>query len=231
MLCKDSAAIPGQSCGNSDIGSDFNLLLSTAHSTTALRSQHRHSSTNDEQDYLDDGEQEGSGVGFSQQSTGMSHLILAKTLINKHKATQREHIDAEERDREELNACVTALEAQVTDLSEINKCLSLTVACPMGKFPTETYLDVHPPQSRPHGSQTVQTTVVPLPCSPCDGAKSANIAVPNYLQSDKLVWRWICPLIVPFETAEGFCAFPLSTLLPGCHITGISKSHFEAALE
>ena len=161
----------------------------------------------------------------------MSRPILAETLANKHEVTQREHIDAEERDQDELNARVTALEAQVADLSEINKCLSLPVACPTGKLPTKTDLDVDPPQSRPHGSQTVQTTVVPLPCSPCDRAKSGGIAVPNYLQSDKLVRRRICPLIVPFETAEGSCAFPLSTLLPGCHITSISKSHFEAALE
>ena len=117
----------------------------------------------------------------------MSGPILAETLANKHRATQRERIYAEECHRDELNARVTALEAQVADLSEINKCLSLTVACPTGKLPTEMDLDVHPPQSRPHGSQTVQTTVVPLPCSPCDGAKSVNIAVPNYLQSDKLV--------------------------------------------
>ena len=161
----------------------------------------------------------------------MSSPILAEMLANKHRATQRERIYAEECHRDELNARVTALEAQVANLSEINKCLSPTVACPTGKLPTEMYLDVHPPQSRPHSSQTVQTTIVPLPCSPCNGAKSVNIAVPNYLQSDKLVQRQVCPLIVPFETTEGSCTFPLSTLLPGCHITGISKSHFEAALE
>ena len=34
LLCEDSAAIPGQSHGNSDIGSDNDLLSSTAHSTT-----------------------------------------------------------------------------------------------------------------------------------------------------------------------------------------------------
>ena len=128
--------------------------------TMALRSRCRCSLTNDEQDYSDDGAQDGSGVGISRQSTGMSCLILAKTLTNKHGATQREHIYAEKHHRNELNAHVTALEAQVADLSDIYKCLSPTVVCAMGKLPTERYLDVHPPQSCPHGSQTMQTTVL-----------------------------------------------------------------------
>ena len=164
-------------------------------------SQHRHSSTNDEQDYSHDSEQDGSSVGISWQSTGMSHPILAETLTNNHGATQREHIYAKECHRNELNARITALEAQVTNLIKINKCFPPTVVCPTGKLLTETYLDVHPPQSHPHCSQTVQTTVVLLPYSPCGGAKSAKIALPNYLQSDKLVQRQNCPLIVPFETA------------------------------
>jgi len=193
--------------------------------TGALRSRRRRSSTNDEQDYSDDGEQDGNGVGISPQSTGMSGQALAETLANNRKeATRRQRIEAEQRRRDELregyarlkdvlplsnqksskvslleratnyianldqsskilHARVTALEAQVARLSEINERLSLTVAHHTGQIPTEMDLglssppppaphhfedpdleqrplspppDVHPPQPHGHGSQAVQ---------------------------------------------------------------------------
>ena len=58
----------------------YNGVYTNYNSTMTLRSQHRCSSTNDEQDYLDDGEQDRSSVGISLQSTGMSSPILTETL-------------------------------------------------------------------------------------------------------------------------------------------------------
>lgn len=71
--------------------------------TGGLRSRRRRSSTNDEQDYSDDGEQDGGGVGISPQSTGMSGQVMAETLANNRKeATRRQRIEAEQRRRDEL---------------------------------------------------------------------------------------------------------------------------------
>ncbi|KAF8576125.1 hypothetical protein K439DRAFT_685189 [Ramaria rubella] len=75
------------------------------HPTAApSRTRRRRSSTNDEQDLSDDGEQD-IGSGLSPQSTGggMSGQVLSETLANSRKeATRRQRIEAEQRRRDEL---------------------------------------------------------------------------------------------------------------------------------
>lgn len=175
-----------------------------------LRTRRRRSSTNDDQDLSDDGEQDGNGVGISPQSTGMSGQALAETLANSRKeATRRQRIEAEQRRRDELregyarlkdvlplsnqksskvsllergkspplhsssrlsltrvtatnyianldqsskilHARVTALEAEVARLREINERLSLTVAHHTGQIPTEMDLGLPPPPPAQH---------------------------------------------------------------------------------
>lgn len=95
--------------GSPPAGVRANSLMHRAHhhrynpTGPALRTRRRRSSTNDDQDFSDDGEQDGSGVGLSPQSTGMSGQILAETLANSRKeATRKQRIEAEQRRRDEL---------------------------------------------------------------------------------------------------------------------------------